>query len=226
MNGQAEKQVKGLEARRLWTVALLGAAGLMLIGLWWLLGLLVEHNQTFLIEHFDRPPVELFGRNRSEGLTTFMRGATFLGGTVSTAVLLTVGAVGSYLMTKNRRWPAFFAGALVGSLGLARILQPVVGRARPDLDPILEIASGAFPSGHATASAVCFGALAYFAALSLRRPWSAISCVGAGLIVVLVGMTRVYLGVHWPTDVIAGWALGATWVVAVALATRPLYEDE
>lgn len=215
----------GSAGNGLWALTFLVAVGALLVGIWWLLGFLVENNAGSFFDGFDRGPVEFFVDRRSDRLTTFMRGVTFLGGTVATTLLLSGAALVSYAGTKNHRWPGFFVGVLVGAWQLARVIKPLVGRARPDFQPVYEVASDAFPSGHAAASAACFGALAYWAVLNLRRPWSVVAWAGAALIVALVGVTRVYLGVHWPTDVIAGWVLGAAWVLAVRRVTRPFSSE-
>ena len=198
---------------------MLGA--LLLLIVWWTVGRLLERAPASFEEAFDLPVLEFLVENRSRWLTTVMRLATRPGGTLEAILLLTAGVVGSFLVTRKTRWPVFFASGVV-ALQLSHALKALVGRERPELDPLYDVASKAWPSGHATASAATFGALGYFFLRVLPRPWSVLGLVACALVVVAVGVTRVYLGVHWPTDVIGGWALGLAWVVVVVVATRPL----
>jgi undecaprenyl-diphosphatase len=117
--------------------------------------------------------------------------------------------------------------ALGGSMVLYQEFKAITVRARPPVAQMLTHASGyAYPSGHATQAITVWGLLAVLAAADSR--WRARRVpifVGAGVVVALVGVSRVYLGVHWLTDVIAGYALGAAWLAlllaARALLTRP-----
>jgi membrane-associated phospholipid phosphatase len=91
---------------------------------------------------------------------------------------------------------------------------------------LVATAGSAFPSGHATQGAACYGALAWIVARQLARRWKRI-LIFSGTIVLagLVGLSRVYLGVHWPSDVGSGWALGMGWLVvcmSVLVAMRRL----
>ncbi|MDQ3956599.1 MAG: phosphatase PAP2 family protein [Actinomycetota bacterium] len=175
-----------------------------------------------VLDGFDRPLVRWFADLRSDGLTTAMRVITAMGGTIVALVVLTAGALTSYVVTRSPRWLAFFAGVMGGGLQLAAIVKPIVGRARPLLDAVYLVSSDAWPSGHAAVGAACWGALAFFGARKGRSKSVATTVwLIGGIIIVLVGISRVYLGVHWPTDVLAGWALGGFWVTVVAVATRP-----
>ena len=83
--------------------------------------------------------------------------------------------------------------------------------------------SGSFPSGHSTLSAATYLTLAMLvASLETRRRTKALAYSMAGLVLVGVGFSRVYLGVHWPSDVLAGWCLGATWALAAWVMLRAL----
>jgi membrane-associated phospholipid phosphatase len=109
------------------------------------------------------------------------------------------------------------------SLGVAAAcaaaLKVLVGRVRPDLPlRLLNETEPSFPSGHATDSTALFVSLAIvLAVVVLRRPLARVLVIAAGFAVpALIGLTRLELGVHWPSDVIAGWALGTMAAVAVA----------
>jgi undecaprenyl-diphosphatase len=107
---------------------------------------------------------------------------------------------------------------LVGR-ALAEAQKYSIARARPDLEPhLVLVKTSSFPSGHATSSMVFFLALAL--ALTARSRWDRAAAGAAVTLSFLVGTSRVMLGVHWPSDVIGGWAFGALWV----MLTLPLAE--
>ena len=121
-----------------------------------------------------------------------------------------------------RRWIAAIVllCGIAGSGALNYIAKHIAERARPELwERIVHETSFSFPSGHATASmalALCVVALLW------NTRWRTVSCVSAASYVVIVGLTRLYLGVHYPSDIIAGWLMSIAWVaVVVLLALRP-----
>ncbi|WP_116451850.1 phosphatase PAP2 family protein [Blastococcus litoris] len=148
-----------------------------------------------------------------------LRAVTDLGGT-GTAVLLLVLATLFLLIRGQRRLAAFVATTGLGLAVLGPLTKAIVDRARPVVDsPVVETPSNAsFPSGHAMTALVTWGVLLLLTLPAVRRsvrPWLV---AGTVLLVVAVGFTRLALGVHFVSDVLAGWALGAGWL-AVTTAT-------
>jgi membrane-associated phospholipid phosphatase len=166
----------------------------------------------------ERPIVRWLAEHRTETLTFVMKRATHLGDPAVVSLALASAAVLAYFVLRSARWPVFFAGALAGALLLARFMKPLVGRPRPDLDALHIVGNKAFPSGHATAAAACFGALAFLGIRLWRNGRRGWVWGAAAAVALLVGFTRVYLGVHWPSDVIGGLFLGFGWTVLVARA--------
>jgi undecaprenyl-diphosphatase len=124
------------------------------------------------------------------------------------------------------------AVALAVSVVLATLvstgLKILIGRERPDIVVHTALTfTASFPSGHAFLSAVTLLSIAGFVGLAARRDDITRVCLGlAWTMIILIGFSRVYLGVHWPTDVLAGWCLGIAWSsVAVALLGRGMAVD-
>lgn len=147
-------------------------------------------------------------------LRTVALDITALGGPV---VLSLVSAViaGYLLVARKPEAAALVAASIIGGMVLSTLLKDTFDRPRPDLVPHIVVAtSGSFPSGHAMLSAVTYLTLA---GLLMRvQAEHAAKCYVLGTAVMLtvaIGASRVYLGVHWPTDVVAGWCVGAAWAL-------------
>jgi membrane protein DedA with SNARE-associated domain/membrane-associated phospholipid phosphatase len=156
--------------------------------------------------------------HRTGWATSALQVLTWLG---STAVIIPAGiAVGLYFVLRRRDWRplTLLAAAVVGAVGLYNIFKALVGRPRPPAAIWIGHYTGAsFPSGHATQSAAFYAMLAIVLGAGLAFRKRAILWVAAALVVLVVGASRIYLGAHWLTDVLAGYALGATWVAIVVV---------
>lgn len=126
------------------------------------------------------------------------------------------------LVRRRARAAVFVVAATVGAWFVDNALKALVDRERPPLAEPLASASGAsFPSGHAMTSAAAFGAL-LIVVLPLVPAAKRGLVVGAAIaLVVAIGVTRVALGVHWPTDVLGGWVGGVAWLLACRATLRP-----
>ena len=160
------------------------------------------------------------------------RDITALGGT-TVLTLITLAAIG-YLLFDGKRAAALLLAVSVGGGSLAStLLKDIFARPRPELVAhLVEVRSLSFPSGHAMLSAVTFLTLGALLARVQEHRSLKIYVLGlAATLTLLVGASRVYLGVHWPTDVLAGWCLGAAWAmlcwtIAVWLQRRGAVEQE
>lgn len=143
-----------------------------------------------------------------------MRAWTSLGA-MPVLLVVTVVATLIFLWVRDRRAALMMAISGAGAGLLNEALKAAFARARPAAALRLTGASGfAFPSGHSMGSAAVYGALA----LLLARDWPSRRAVifgGLGAVVLLIGLSRAYLFVHYPTDVLAGWALGLAWTLAL-----------
>lgn len=144
-----------------------------------------------------------------------VRDLTSLGSTLVLAMtVLTV--VGLLLLVRDWRTAAFTFAATGSGLVVSHLLKEVFGRPRPDLIPHeVTVFTPSFPSGHAMMSAVVYLTLASLVARLMRRRSLKVYALSvATALTMLIGVSRVYLGVHWPTDVLAGWMAGASWALA------------
>jgi undecaprenyl-diphosphatase len=133
---------------------------------------------------------------------------------------LVLGVVAILVLRRRFRWAAYLAITAAGGVVLNQLLKFHYVRQRPDLKAAVLGAVGySFPSGHAMSGTIILGALAYLAARS-SGPWRAKSAAFAGLLTLAlaIGVSRLYLGVHWASDVAAGFAAGALWVAATTTA--------
>ncbi len=149
------------------------------------------------------------------------RDVSALGGAV-VLTLIGLAAVGYLLLLRKPRAASLIAGSLLGALGLSLALKSFFDRPRPSLVPHLaHTFTSSFPSGHSMLSTAVFLTLgALLARLEQRRLVKAYFLLWALFLAVLVGVSRVYVGVHWPTDVLGGWAAGAAWASFSWLVAR------
>lgn len=137
-------------------------------------------------------------------------------GSYSVMLLIVAGVLGYLLLIRRRATAVFVLASIGGGIVLSNVLKHFFQRARPDIAPhAAEVFSTSFPSAHAMLSAVVYLTLAVvvarFALARLQRLYAIGIAIG---ITIIVGLTRMYLGVHWPTDIAAGWCVGAAWALA------------
>jgi membrane-associated phospholipid phosphatase len=148
--------------------------------------------------------------------TDVLRLITDLGATVTVVALAAVVTI-ALLVRGHRRLALFLVTVVVGQWAIANLTKELVRRARPALDPLASFSGFSFPSGHSTAAAATYLALALIAtALWPRLPRPVTVAVAVG-IATAVAASRALLGVHWFSDVIGGLVLGWSWCVVCAL---------
>ena len=136
-------------------------------------------------------------------------------GSIIVLVIITLAVVG-YLFLAGRSAVAWLTLiAVFGGIVLSDLLKFAFGRARPDVvNPLARVFTTSFPSGHATLSAITY--LTIGVILARIQPLLTISVYFlslAAFLTMLIGVSRIYLGVHYPTDVLAGWCIGAAWAM-------------
>ena len=181
----------------------------------------IDGGQTLL--HVDRPIGQFVVDHRSPTLDTFFRTGAFLG---STKVVVVGGILLAVLAAARCRMAALLVVAATLSRPIVEHgIKITVARGRPDIDRIVNGVGYSFPSVHVMAAATLWLLVPLVLSLyvSSRRVWKAVSVLSV-VMVVLIATSRVYLGVHWPTDVLAGGLAGAMLLVALDLGFRRLHE--
>ena len=161
-----------------------------------------------------------------DGLQEAMRDITALGG-FTVLTLVTVVAAIAFLVHRKLRHAAVLVGTVLVAQAGSEFLKGLYGRPRPDLAPHgVYVYSASFPSGHSMLSAAVFLTLAMLvASLETRLVTKALAFATAIFVMTAVGLSRIYLAVHWPSDVLAGWCAGAgcalaAWAVLLNLEKR------
>jgi undecaprenyl-diphosphatase len=175
------------------------------------------------VSRLDQPVLDQAIAVRTSTNTWVLTQFTHLGGPVGMTVIASLITVLMVWRWRSRTPLFLMLVAVAGSLLLTTVGKAVVGRSRPPLSeavPPFEYAFS-FPSGHALNSTVIAGIVAYLLVRRLRTRWArGLAVVVAVLWAVAMGLSRVFLGHHWLTDVIVGWSLGAAWLVVLISAHR------
>jgi membrane-associated phospholipid phosphatase len=183
-------------------------------------GLMAQRAVALGVDAWPNPSVERFVlAHRTEWMTAVMRSVTWAGS--STVLILLIAAVGGALLVRRAdgRPLLWLSAALAGANVLFRLAKVLAAQPRPSAALHLANASGfGFPSGHAASAIAVWGMLAVVLASgrSRREAWALATC--SALVVLLVGTSRIYLGVHWWSDVGAGLALGGSWLCILCAA--------
>jgi membrane-associated phospholipid phosphatase len=166
---------------------------------------------------FDDAVRDWLIERRSAGVTAVMTAFSTAG---SSPVLVTLAlGIAVWLGVARRRQEALLvAGTTAGALLLNTLLKNVIERSRPGDAHLVLVNSWAYPSGHSMTSTAVIGVLITLAVWRVPGRAGRIAVAATGvLLVVAVGVSRVYLGVHWPTDVLAGWLIGSLWLAVCLL---------
>ena len=154
-------------------------------------------------------------------LNQIMTGITFLG---NGSTLIFISCIVMIFLLLSRKFVSAFTLIIVtsGGIGLNVCLKNIFARVRPALwERVVEVDVFSFPSGHAMVSLVVYGFIGYLLIANFR-PFSSVILFFTALLILAIGFSRLYLGVHWPTDIIAGYAAGLVWLISCILSTEIL----
>ena len=198
------------------SVGLLAAATALLFFAW-----LADEILKGGTRRFDDAVRQLLHQHASPALTAAMRAASFIG---SPAFLIPMGilVVALYLRQGRPLAARLFVITVLGGEVLDQVLKLAFHRTRPAaFFGMPEPLGYSFPSGHALAACAFYGVLAAFAAARTEnRAWRWIYRIAAAMVIAIIGVSRIYLGVHYPSDVLGGYAAALGWVFTVASARR------
>ena len=206
----------------LWVTMLIGGAVVLVLAL-----LSAEVYDDVVddagLANLDKPTLGFMEQLRSPGLDSFVTGFTNIGGGIGMPILGSL--LTAWLIWTSRTWRPLIliGGAAAVSVTATSLGKTLIGRARPDhADAVPPYESSpSFPSGHTLNTTVVIGLVVYLACLQVHSTVARVSLIVAGgSFIFAMGMSRVYLGHHWMTDVIIGWVLGLAWVGIVILAHR------
>ena len=184
-------------------IAIAGTLGFATLG---------ENVREGSTQTFDVAVLEWLGRHHTPLLTSAAVELTYLG--TGVVVLMVVGVSALFLWhTEHKHSARLLLAAVAGNILLNGALKLVFNRPRPSVFDWQTIAvSSSFPSGHSMSATFCYGTVAYLVARLQRHHWArALTLTGAVILILLVCVTRLYLGVHYPSDVLAGMLVGLAW---------------
>lgn len=208
------------QIRRFSSISLLLVLGLLIsIACLLLFAELAESvRESDRLVHFDNALAEELYSRATPNSIRFFQVISFLG----SQVVPLIGVIGGIIFIQRRAWPRliFWIIALVGGELLNLILKQIFARARPVfVNPLVIERYFSFPSGHAMMSIIMYGMLVYLLwRLVKNHRLRIVMLFAAVLLVSVIGISRLYLGVHFFSDVIAGFAAGAVWLVTCILA--------
>lgn len=157
----------------------------------------------------------------SKNMTIFMKAVSFLGsGVVLTAIVLL-----SLIIFRNSKKYFFYSQMIILNLILSSLLNTTFKmffhRERPSILRLAEAGGFSFPSGHSMISMCFYGFIIFIIYKNMRNPWRYIAALVLSLLIIMIGISRIYLGVHFASDVIAGFSAGLAWLsVFIALVKK------
>ena len=168
---------------------------------------------------FDKTITHLIRYYTNPEITGVMKGVTLLG-SPSVVFLIAIGTISVFLILRRQLLePLFLTIAATGSWLLSDLLKWSFHRPRPTVNQLLHVTGYSFPSAHSMVSMAFYGAMVYLFWMYLPSPrWRWFLTSSLFLLIVFIGISRIYLGVHYPSDVLAGFIAGGIWLTCCVLA--------
>ncbi|WDQ32482.1 phosphatase PAP2 family protein [Paenibacillus marchantiae] len=190
------------------SIPLLVAAGCLIAFV--SIALSISDNQ---IHTFDDTLIGWIQGMESPGMTRFMQLFTWIGSEVPVVVITILAMLVLYIYLRHKRELLFLACVIAGSTLLNALIKLVFQRARPTINRIIEVSGYSFPSGHSMAAFSLYGGLAFLIWKHVPTATGRVFMIIVSAIFILtIGMSRIYLGVHYPSDVVGGYFLSGCWL--------------
>jgi undecaprenyl-diphosphatase len=180
--------------------------------------LLIMAQHDTGLARYDLSAARWGGDHATSGSTHFLRNVSLFGGTPVMIGVALLAAWRQYLRTRTLAVIGFLTVVVGGQVLLTNLTKLLVDRARPNIHQLTGFSGSSFPSGHAATAAATFAAIALLVGRGRSHRVKAYLAAGAAFIAVSVAASRVLLGVHWFTDVIAGLAMGWAWFAISSIA--------
>ncbi|ARD49682.1 hypothetical protein SporoP37_08610 [Sporosarcina sp. P37] len=166
------------------------------------------------INSFDEPIIDFVQGAEAPWLTSVMKMFTTIGST-SAVAFISLMALGLLLWKKHRAQAMLFIAVIAGTGILNQVLKFIFKRQRPDFNRLIEIGGYSFPSGHTMMAFSLYTILAYIVWRNLMHSWTRVVIpLAAGVMIVMIAVSRIYLGVHFPSDIVGGVLASALWLIA------------
>lgn len=178
------------------------------------------------IVHFDSIVISFIQGFESPTLTAIMKLFTYIGSMVYIVPLSLLILLFLYIVLKHRSELILFVAVMLGSNVLFLLLKLYFHRVRPDLHRLIEVSGYSFPSGHATNACTLYGILTFLLWRHIRtRLGRAILIILSFMMISAIGLSRIYLGVHYPSDILAGYFLSVLWLT-IAIWFYQQYQEK
>jgi len=190
-----------------------------------LFGYIASAISTESIVDFDRTVIDFVQATETSWLTTVLKGFTWIGSAYFVAPVGFLAVCYLYFKLHYRHQAFLFATVMVGTVVLNALLKLYFKRERPEIHRIMDANGFSFPSGHTMMAFSLYAIIAYIAWRNVHTTLSHILLLlFAATMIITIGMSRIYLGVHYPSDVIGGMAASALWMT-IAISVYAFYQD-
>lgn len=195
-------------------------AVLCLVGFIGIMLLVLFHQ----ISWFDESVYHLIYGNHNKLFDNFFIHFTKIGNTLPTIIIAGI----IILLFRQRKDQAIVASSLASTVGLNQLIKHIIRRPRPPMDRRLIRQGGySFPSGHSMAALCVYGVLIYFCFTKIKNKKLKIACISLlTLMILLIGISRIYVGVHYPSDVLGGYLLSIGILIIDISITNHLFKGE
>ncbi|MDN8588634.1 phosphatase PAP2 family protein [Paenibacillus sp. 11B] len=190
------------------SIPLLSAA--LSLAVFSIIALSISDNQ---IHRFDDSLITWIQGMESQGMTHWMELFTWIGSGIPVVIITILSMVVLYVFLKHRRELLFLGCVIAGSAILNTLLKLMFHRARPTIHRIIEVSGYSFPSGHSMAAFSLYGGLAFLIWKHIPTAVGRVlMIIVSAMFILMIGMSRIYLGVHYPSDVVGGYFMSGCWL--------------